>query len=52
MKRYTEGFYGVNAGNISKKINEYIEKEKVSIIQTQFIKSPMGYECLVIFEKE
>ena len=52
MKRYTKGFYGSDAIHISEKINEYIEKEKVSIIQTQFIKSPMGYECLVIFEKE
>ena len=52
MKRYTKGFFGGDACDISEEINKHIEKEKAVIIQTQFIKSPMGYECLVIFEKE
>lgn len=52
MKRYTKGFFGADAEDISDKINKHAEEENALIIQAQFILSKLRYECLVIFEKE
>lgn len=52
MKRYTKVFFGIFSEDISDKINKYAEEENALIIQTQFIFNGLGYNCLVIFEKE